>query len=221
MKSFLILGTLLIALGAAALERDHPGRSPALQKEQAREVVLKDPAHLASLIYERTTDNGSIVVSETWSIGMTSRIVKSTYTEAGLLTARMVAITKGRTTSKADATINPRGAFVTSMTRAGTSPGSNIPLMNHMSVVDPTVRWFASDQPAKGASATFMSFDPEFRYWEQVTATFDGQGKLGQSPEGNIVTRKAARSTVTVLLDDKGMPLVWEENQLHLVRQSR
>ena len=47
----------------------------------AQTVVLKDPAHQANLIYERATQDGNILITETWMIGRTSRIVKSTYSD--------------------------------------------------------------------------------------------------------------------------------------------
>lgn len=182
------------------------------------EIVLKDAAHGATLIFDRTTDAGKIVESQTWSIGATSRILKATFTDTADPTESTVAITRGQSTSRTDARISIRGAVVTSTARNGTGPASNIPLLKHLSIVDPSLLWFTKQHPEKGASVTFMHFDPEFRYWEEVTVTFEGRGKLGDSVEGNLVSRKEARSTIHMVLDDKGLPLVWEEGRLRLVR---
>ncbi len=202
MKYLLVLG-----LGVTA------GITPA-------DVVLQDASHGAKLIYDRKTEDGKIVESEVWSGSMTSRIVRTSYTEAGQLTNCMVAITRGRASSRTEATITPGGAVVTSTARNGTGPASSIPIGRRMTIADPSVKWFVKDHPEKGTSATFMSFDAEFRYWEEITVTFEGRGKLGDSPEGNLVTRKTARSTIHLLLDDKGMPFVWEEGRLRLVRET-
>ena len=204
----------MLTMGIALLLGMH---QPQSQKASPNAVVLKDPAHSASLIFEKSTENGSIVETETWSIGKTSRIVKSTFSESGTLLQRMVAVTRGLSTQRTDATVSPHGASVTSAARNGTGPTSTIALNSRESIVDPSVLWFSSDQPKVGATIAFMSFDPEFRYWEEVSVTFDGRGKLAGS-DGNLVTRKAARSTVHMLLDDKGMPIVWEEGRFSLVR---
>lgn len=184
----------------------------------AQSVVLRDAAHNVGLIYDRSKVDGSIVVTETWSVGRTSRIVKSAYTEAGALTNRTVSTTNNGGSLRIEAVISPQGATITTTNRAGAGRPSNIPLLKRASVIDPSVRWFATDQPEKGASVSFMSFDPEYRYWEEVTVTYDGKGKLGNSAEGNLVTRKMARRTIHLVLDDKGLPIAWEDNQYKITR---
>ncbi|HTQ11991.1 MAG TPA: hypothetical protein VMI31_18155 [Fimbriimonadaceae bacterium] len=183
------------------------------------EVVLRDPAHSASLIYDRTAGQSQIVETETWSVARVSRIIKSTYDESGNLTARTIAVTRGVSTQRNDATITPAVAIVTSTARNGQGPPSSIPIGHQASIADPSLLWFVKTHPDKGTSITFKSFDPEYRYWEDVTVTFEGRGKIGDSPEGNLVTRKTARSVIHLVLDDNAMPLVWDEGRLHLVRE--
>jgi len=183
------------------------------------EVVLRDPAHNASLIYDRTTSPGKIVESQIWSIARVSRIITSTYDDAGQLTDRVIAVTRGFSTQRNEATITPALAIVSSTARNGAGPPSTIPIGHRRSIVDPSLFWFVKDHPGKGTSATFKSFDPEYRYWEDITVTFDGRGKIGNSPEGNLVTRQTARSVIHLVLDDSGLPLVWDEGRLHLVRE--
>lgn len=186
-------------------------------------VVLRDPAHKNGLIYERKVENGITTITETWSLALFSRFVKSVYSETGALTERDVTSSNRMTASgsptRSDAQITPSGATVTVLTRTRPLKPTTIPLQNSRSIVDPSVKWFSGVVPEKGTSVAFMNFEPEYRYWEEVTVTFDGKGKLGASPEGYLVTRKAARKTIHLLLDDRGLPLVWEEKGLRLVRE--
>ena len=184
------------------------------------DVVLRDPAHNASLIYDRTTSPGKIVESQIWSISRVSRIITSTYDDAGQLTDRVIAVTRGFSTQRNEATVTPALAIVSSTARNGVGPPSTIPIGQRASIIDPSLLWFVKDQPEKGASVTFKSFDPEYRYWEDITVTFEGRGKIGNSPEGNLVTRQTARSVIHMVLDDKGLPLVWDEGRFHLVRET-
>jgi hypothetical protein len=195
----------------------------AVASAQGQSVVLRDPAHSIGLVYERTADKATIVETLTWSTGRSSRIVKSTYGESGELMARSVSITNGadsRNSKRIDSVITTQGATVTITSWTGAGKPASIPLRQKMNLTDPSVRWFVTDKPEKGASFAFMSFDPEFRYWEEETVTFEGRGKLGNSPEGNLVTRKSARKTVQLVLDDKGLPLVWVENKIRVSRES-
>lgn len=177
-------------------------------------VVLHDATHSTSLIFERSREDGLIVETQTWSVGSTSRIIKSTYSEAGELKARSASITRGRHSTRSDATITPQGAHVSSLS----GRPSTIPVAGHLGIVDPSLHWFDGKPPATDTTANFMSFNPEFRYWEQVTVVYEGRRKIGKSLEGYLVSRQDARSTIHLLLDDKGMPLVWEEGRTRLTR---
>src|SRR5689334_7730232 len=77
-------------------------------------VVLRDATHSTSLIFDRKIDGGLIVESQTWALGASSKIVKSIYSESGELKSRMVAITRGRVSSRTESTITPQGAVVSS-----------------------------------------------------------------------------------------------------------
>lgn len=184
------------------------------ESSKGAKAVLHDATHTTNLIFERVREDGLIVETQTWSVGSTSRIIKSTYSEAGELKARSASVTHGRRSTRTDATITPQGAHVTSIN----GRPSTIPVAGHLGIVDPSLHWFDGKPPANDTTANFMSFNPEFRYWEQVTVVYQGRGKIGKSPEGYLVTRQDARSTIHLLLDDKGMPLVWEEGRTRLTR---
>lgn len=182
------------------------------------QVVLADAEHKVSLSFERAAASGSIVETQKWIQGSSSRTLVTVYSEGGQPTKFTFTSTRGRSTIKTDAMIDMQGASVVTTTGNGASRSSQIPLLKRSNTADPSVIWFAKEKPEKGATVTFTSFDPERRYWEEVTVTFEGRGKLGGSPEGNLVTRKTARKTIQMVLDDKGLPLAWQENQLRLVR---
>jgi hypothetical protein len=182
------------------------------------QVVLRDQATGAGLTFTRSADKQAIVETEQWTTGDTKRMTESTYSSSGTLTHRSFTLSRGGAETKVDATIDEGGASLTVTGSRGAATHSHIPLRGKTGLTDPSVTWFVKDKPEKGTSVSFMSFDPEERYWQQVTVTFEGRGKLGKSPEGNLVTRRIARKTIRLLVDDKGLPLVWGDGRLMLTR---
>lgn len=172
--------------------------------------VLHDDAHQVTLIWERNEKDHVITVKETWALPGSSRIVVSTYSESGGLASRMVATTRGTTTKRTEATIDAKGATIQSGDRT-----ARITPAKKLSMVDPSVLWFVKDKPKEGTTTTFTSFDPEFRYWEEVTVTY-----VGRTPEGDVVTRRGARGTVRIVFDEKGLPVAWQEGRFSLKTRS-
>jgi hypothetical protein len=182
------------------------------------QVVLSDATHSRRLVFDRKMVKGQIVQKELWDLPPSAKLTQTTFEVDGTLTECEFTWTKPSGTTTTHAKITGTGAQVTTFTNGGASQSSQIPLMKRGLAADPSVNWFTTVNPSPGTTATFMSFDAERRYWEEVTVTFKGRGKLGKSAEGNLVTRQTARKTINLLLDDKGIPLVWEEGKLRLVR---
>jgi hypothetical protein len=184
----------------------------------SEQVKLRDVQGKVELSYSRVANADSITETEDWKSGGTRKTVASIYSTAGALVRRTVTLARGEAETRVEAQIDESGASLTTTGSRGAASHSHIPLRSRSGIVDASVFWFVKDKPAKGATATFMSFDPEERYWQEVSVTFGGRGKLGKSPEGNLVTRKTARKTIRMLLDDKGVPLVWEDGRIRLTR---
>jgi hypothetical protein len=190
----------------------------AVASSACAQVVLYDSNQKTRLVFDRKMVKGQIVQKELWDQPPLSRLTQTTFEVDGSVSQCEFTVRKPSGTTTTHAKITNLGAQLLTITSGGSSKSSQIPLMKQGLAADPSINWFTTAKPTPGVKTTFMSFDAEHRYWEQVTVTFVGRGKLGKSPEGNLVTRQTARKTIRLLLDDKGIPLVWEEGKLRLVR---
>jgi hypothetical protein len=178
------------------------------------QVVLVDEKNKVVLSVKSERSKGRIERTLKWVDPRVSRTFTSSFKEDGELVTVSLATVSNESVKEIRAQVTPVGAEVFSGGRT-----AEIPRFDKLSVRDPSVTWFVERQPAKGETAEFMSFDPERRYWEAVTVSYEGEGKLGDSATGHLVTRKTSRGQVRMLLDSKGEPLVWEEGRLRLVRR--
>lgn len=191
MRGLLILGCICATYAAAA------------------QVVLEDRAHGVSLTYDRKRDAAGIVETQRWTEARSTRTIVCRFDSKGMLLERTFTSARGSSTTHTVAKIGDSGASVTTGSRT-----TDIRLVKRLSTVDLLQAWSFSSPPAKETTGSFMSFDPERRYWEEVTVSYQGKASAG-----HLVTRRSARSVVKLVLDDSGMPLIWEEGRLRLVRR--
>lgn len=190
----------------------------ALAVSASAQVVLVDTKNKVTASFETAVKDTWVQRKQTWADAKASKSYAATFLMDGTFTGGEYTVTSETNPQFSQISVIPTGARVLARSNGGTK-NLEIPRFDNLSLADPSVLWFAKSQPEKGATARFMNFDPDRRYWEEVTVTYNGRGKLGDSPEGHLVTRKSSNKTVRVLLDDQGDPLVWEEGRLRLVRR--
>jgi hypothetical protein len=193
----------------------------ALMPPAPAQVKLVDHAHNVTLTYERIKEGSTIVEREAWkaaSGGFTK--IEDVYSLDGTQLRRAITRRTNRGQSVVLATINATEAIVSTNLNAATARQTSIPLRGKFGIVDPSALWFLPDAPTKGATATFMGFEPDGRFWQETTVTFLGKAPAGGA-EGNMVVWKSARGMRTVVFDDQGMPLSWTEKNMIFVREGR
>lgn len=183
------------------------------------ETVLVDAENKVVLSVQTSRDKNSIQRSLKWVDPKVSKTILNFYKPDGEFGGGTLTILRDDRTQRVQFEVVPIGIRVVSTTATGSGRTTEIPRFDQESLVDPSVNWFVTTTPEKGATAKFASYNPERRFWEQVTVTYEGDGKLGDSPTGHIVTRKDAHGTSKMLLDDKGQPLVWIDGRLRLVKR--
>ncbi len=74
--------------------------------------------------------------------------------------------------------------------------------------------WFLRDLPKKDARLRYLAFDTDRNLWETTDAIFLGSKKVtidGKSMKGFMVRTLTARRTVEAIFDEKGIPILIEE----------
>lgn len=183
------------------------------------QVVLVDTKNKVIASIENVAQRDYIRRTVTWADSKASKTFVTNFTSDGTYCGGEFKVTSETNPIFAQISVIPTGARLITQSNGGTKM-TEVPRFDNLTLTDPSVNWFKNGAPVKGATAKFMSFDPERRYWEEVSVTYNGRGKLGDSPEGHLVTRKSSSKTIRLVLDDKGDPLVWEEGRLRLVRRN-
>ncbi len=194
---------LVLALALAASLSIAQVRLTAYEKEEKRDLTMT---------YDRIVKDGTIT-ERVGIVGIGKDgdreewVTESVYDAIGKLIKRTVSEDRRERRFRATATITNGVATVS------TNGKKAAKIVNKQvgSLVDPAVTWFFDVTPSPGAKSMFMSFNPEMRRWELTGVYYSGRHPMtvdGKKYEGATYVRRAGNHQYTVMVDEKGMPIL-------------